>query len=312
MTSPIASGAQCRQHNFANCPAEMRVYSQWVVWKFIERHGDKPTKVLFSPNNGLAASVTNPQSWATYFQAVAAFERGGYDGVGFVLTEHDPYCFIDLDDTSKAANAAELFDRQDRIYRAFRSYAEVSPSGAGLHIITKGSVPRGRKRAQIEVYSSLRYMTMTGNVYRDAPIFDEDVLCKMLWHEMGGATSDDNGFNAPQSQSDIEIIRRALNGANGSKFHSLHIGRWQDHYASRSEADFAYVDMLAYWSQNREQIARLFLASPLGSRSKAYRADYRDRMISRSFDRQLPPVDVEALQAKLAEAIAARRAGGAA
>ena len=310
MTIIDGGGLQYRQHRFANCPAEMRLFAQWVVWKYVERSGDKPTKVLFSPKHGLSASVTNPQSWATYYEAVATYERGGYDGIGFVLTERDPYCFIDLDDTSKFSNFAELFDRQDRIYRAFQSYAELSPSGAGLHIITKGSVEGGRKRAQIEIYSTLRYMTMTGNVYRDAPIFDETVLCRALWHELGGNTSDDSGFNAPQSQPDADIIRRALNSASGSKFHALHTGRWREYYQSQSEADFAYIDMLAFWSRNREQIARLFLASPLGARTKANRVDYRNRMIGRSFDRLPPPVDIEAIQAMLVEAIAAKLLGG--
>lgn len=310
MTSIDGGGLQYRQHSFANCPTEMRLFAQWVVWKYIERSGDKPTKVLFSPKHGLSASVTNPQSWATYYEAVATFECGGYDGIGFVLTERDPYCFIDLDDTSKYSNAAELFDRQDRIYRAFRSYAEVSPSGAGLHIITKGSVESGRRRAQIEIYSSLRYMTMTGNVYRDAPIFDETALCRALWHELGGNTSHDSGFNAPQTAADAEIIRRALNGSNGGKFHALHVGRWQQFYATQSEADFAYIDMLAYWSRNREQIARLFLASPLGGRTKANRVDYRNRMIGRSFDRLPPPVDTSRTVAALEAAIQAKRIGG--
>jgi putative DNA primase/helicase len=42
------------------------------------------------------------------------------------------------------------------------SYAEVSPSGKGVHVIVKGKVAQGRRRNKIEVYSSSRYMTMTG------------------------------------------------------------------------------------------------------------------------------------------------------
>lgn len=128
------------------------------------------------------AKVNDSSTWGSYHDALGALNSGMYSGLGFVLTESDPYGFIDLDDTKGDQGNA---DRQLRIYNEFVSYAERSPSGTGLHIIIKGSIPSGRKRSSIEVYSNLRFMTMTGNVFRNEEIKDYDALFNALWSQMG-------------------------------------------------------------------------------------------------------------------------------
>lgn len=309
MYSIDAGASQARKHKFHLIPQEMKLYRQFVVWKYVKRDDGKPTKVLFSARNGLSASVSNPSSWDSFDNAVKAYEAGEWSGIGFVFTKNDPYAGIDLDD---AEDDAATKAKQDAIYNEFVSYAEVSPSGYGLHIIVRGSVSRGRRNSKIEIYSDERYFTMTGNVYRDAPIADYHALLNARWHEMRNDKPDaPRRADTPQSASDAEIIRRALNAGNGSKFHSLHTGLWRGSYPSQNEADFAYVDMLAFFSRNRAQIDRLFLASPLGARPKAQRRDYRARMIERSFDLLPPPIDTSAITAQIDAAIAAKRAGGA-
>src|SRR4051812_21257600 len=135
----------------------MRQYRQWLVWRYEERQGDRPTKVPYDPRSGFMASVDNPNTWVDFDTAVAAFHANqNYHGIGFVLTEHDPYCFIDLDVTDKA----DILQRQLKIFEAFDTYTERSPSGQGAHLICKAHIIRGRKRSSVEIYSSLRYMTM--------------------------------------------------------------------------------------------------------------------------------------------------------
>lgn len=292
---------------FENIPSEMKFYRQWIVWRLEDQGGPKPTKVPYSPNIvGVKAAVDNPSTWGSFEDALRAYHssNGALSGIGFVLTEADPYAFIDLDDTK---GDQEAFARQQRIFSEFQSYAERSPSGTGLHIICKGKVDRGRKRASIEVYSSLRYMTMTGDVYRDAPIVDCQETLTLLWHQMGGpATIHQYGGNAEQKEDDATVIGRALSAMNGDKFRQLLEGRWEDLYASQSEADFAFVDIVAFYTQNREQIARIFRASPLGLRDKAKRNDYVTYMINKSFDRQLPEVDIEGLKLQFEDMLASK------
>lgn len=63
---------------------------------------------------------------------------------------------------------------------------------------------------------------------------------------------------AEAKESDEEVLARATAAANGQKFADLYAGRWQDYYPSQSEADFALVDIIAFYTQNRAQIARMF------------------------------------------------------
>lgn len=293
--------------DFNNVPQEMRIYPQWVMWRYEDTDSKKPTKVPYSARTGQLASVTDANSWATFDECVYAMNSGWYAGIGFVLTEADPFAFIDLDDTKGDQTA---LDRQIKIYNEFDSYAERSPSGSGLHIIVKGAVPSGRRRSFIEVYSSLRYMTMTGDVYRAAPIKECNELLNILYGQMGQgsvAVAHYAGV-AEAKETDEQVYNRAMAAANGDKFAELFAGKWEGMYASQSEADFALVDIIAFYTQNRAQIARMFRASGLGQRDKAKRDDYVSYMLNKCFDRMLPPVDIDGLKNKLDEAIAAKEA----
>ena len=289
-----------------NIPQEMRIYKQWVCWRFEDADGSKPTKVPYSPLTGKLASVTDPNTWATFEQAAHVLTTTNwYNGIGFVLTEADPFAFIDLDDTKGDQTA---LDRQIKIFNEFDSYAERSPSGSGLHIIVKGALPSGRRRSFIEVYSSARYMTMTGDIYRNAPIKDCGELLNVLWSQMGSGSVAAAVYAgvAEAKETDEEILARATAAANGKKFADLYAGNWQDYYQSQSEADFALVDIVAFYSQNRAQISRIFRASGLGQREKAKRNDYVSYMLNKCFDRMLPPVDIDGLRNQLNEAIEAK------
>ena len=290
-----------------NIPQEMRIFKQWVVWRYEDTDGPKPTKVPYSALNGRLASVTDPATWASFDEVSHALKSSGmYSGIGFVLTEADPFAFIDLDDTKGDQIG---LDRQVKIFNEFDSYAERSPSGNGLHIIVKGSLPSGRRRSHIEVYSSARYMTMTGDIYRNAPIKDCGELLNVLWSQMGSGSVAAAVYAgvAEAKESDEEVIARATAAANGDKFADLFAGRWQDYYPSQSEADFALVDIIAFYTQNRAQISRMFRASGLGQREKGKRVDYVNYMLNKCFDRMLPPVDIDGLRNQLNAVIEAKQ-----
>lgn len=290
-----------------NIPQEMRIYKQWVCWRFEDTDGPKPTKVPYSPLTGKLASVTDPNTWASFEQAAHVLTTTNwYNGIGFVLTEADPFAFIDLDDTKGDQTA---LDRQIKIYNEFDSFAERSPSGSGLHVIVKGALPSGRRRSFIEVYSSARYMTMTGDIYRNAPIRDYNELLNILWGQMGSGSVAAAVYAgvAEATESDQQVIERATAAANGDKFANLYAGRWSDYYQSQSEADFALVDIVAFYSQNRAQIARIFQNSGLGQREKAKRSDYVNYMLNKCFDRMLPPVDIDGLRNQLNAVIEAKQ-----
>ncbi len=278
--------------NFDNIPHELRAYRQFVCWRYEDRQSIKPTKVPYSALTGELASVTNAHTWASFEEAVQS--AAGYDGIGFVLTDNDPFSFIDLDDTEGDAG---MLLRQQEIFQDFHSYAERSPSGNGLHIIVRGTVPSGKRRNKVEIYSSLRYMTMTGDVFRAAPIEDCQAQLYSLWASMdnGSPAAAMYAGTAEQKETDEVVVTRAMHAQNGQKFAALYEGRWEEYYPSQSEADFALVDIVSFYTQCRSQIERIFRKSALGQRAKANRQDYLNYMVNKSFDRMTPPVDHEGL-----------------
>ena len=264
-----------------NIPHELRSFPQWVCWKLEPTDGPKPAKVPYSPRVGKRASVTDPATWASFDEAAAAASK--YDGIGFVLTDADPYSFIDLD----VAEGEQPTPDQWAIYNEFDSYAELSPSGRGVHIVVRGKVPNGKRQGNVEIYPSGRFMTVTGNTVRPGPIADHSAKLQTMWASMGGNASPaaQDAPDAAQTASDGAIIDQARNAANGAKFATLYAGNWQGEYPSQSEADQALINIIGFYSKNREQVARIFRASALGQRDKAKRSDYMNRMLSKAFDR---------------------------
>lgn len=280
---------------YSNIPLELRALKQWVCW----REGKIPYQL-----NGQLANVTEPSTWDTFDACLAALSNPLNLGIGFVFTDSCPYSFIDLDN---AHGDATILATHLKIAREFDSYSEVSPSGMGLHIIVKGKVPAGRRRSKVEIYSSARYATMTGNIHNNTSINNCQAILTQLWEQMGSGPVAQSLYKGDEKETDTddEIIRKAIAAVNGDKFQSLHRGGWQDFYSSQSEADFAYVDIIAFYTQNKNQIERIFRASALGKRDKAKRKDYVSGMINRSFDRMLPNLDFDgfknALELKLAK-----------
>lgn len=309
--------------SFDRIPLELRQRVQWCVWRLETPYGSKPTKIPYNPKTGFNASATDRNTWASFDEAVHACmnSNGRYNGIGFFFAKNDPYCGIDLDD---CGDDAETFARQKAIHEYLNSYSEFSPSGKGLHVIVRASVPHGRKRSHIEIYSQDRYFTFTGNVYHDAPIADRQAEVMEIWSAMSAA-AEPSYYEGDfiERADDATIWQMAADAKNGDLFKRLWEGDWSGYppnadASGSSEADFALVDILAYYTKNRVQIQRMFEASALGKRAKYAKASPGRRstligyMINKSFDTVLPDVDISAITNKVNEALAVPSSAGSA
>jgi putative DNA primase/helicase len=147
-------------------PDELKRRRQWVSWR-LERRNGKPTKVPYDSRTGRYAKSTDSDTWTTFEAAIDALDRSGgaYSGIGFVFSSGDPYTGIDLDhcidgETGEIASWARGWvERLD-------GYAEISPSGRGLHVIVRGKAPRNGKKTiegrTVEIYSNERFFALTG------------------------------------------------------------------------------------------------------------------------------------------------------
>lgn len=282
---------------------ELKQHKNWVVYR-------KADKIPLNPYTGACASTDNPNDWGTFNDAIACCTSENNIGIGFVLQQHLGYAVIDLDDPTKPElklTPEEIdfaHNLHQQIFKAFDSYSERSPSGKGLHIWCKGAIPTGKKNTKrcVEVYSQGRYMTVTGWAHHPVPMREANGLLNKLWEDMGGkqpvptqAVSD-----GPQIMDDFTLCNKAAQGdnGNGQLFVDLYQGNWTPHYSSQSEADISLVNIIAFYTDSKEQTARIFRASALGQRKKAQRDEYLFHetwgIVTKAFDRKGPMIaDIE-------------------
>lgn len=298
-----------------NIPQELKSYPQWVLWKYKPTKSGKPTKPPYSPKTGNLVShhPKDRELWGSYDETVEVFEQGGYEGLGFVLTKNDPFCVIDIDSVKDSDHLAF----QNEIWGKTNSFSESSPSKKGAHIWLKGSIPQGRKRYSTEIYSTLRYITVTGDVIKGVEIIEDQPLIDDVFDKLAPPQKStgcpQKGVTAPPTQTDDMVIDRAMSAFNGAKFRDCWNGDWRTGgYPSPSENDFALVDMIGFYTQDHEQIRRIFLSSPAAQRSKYEKGgEYRiARMVNQAHDRDinaLPPMDCLPMKSNIDSQVEALR-----
>ena len=142
-------------------PTDLKALPRWVVWR--EEGGKKPP---FSAKSHQTINIMQPTAGAPFEVAMAAYQKGNFDGIGFILVG-DGICGVDLDDCviEGVINPAAQSVLQD----LGANYAEFSPSGCGVRAFGfAADLESGAngfvKGVRTEVYSKGRYLTVTGHV----------------------------------------------------------------------------------------------------------------------------------------------------
>jgi len=239
-------------------PPELCSTPQFVGWKLGDtnpetgRRSKVPLDLNAQPGQKNYASTANPSHHVAFEVATEALRRGkfGTQGIGFVFTKDDPYCFIDLDNcilpdgslTPEAADVASLMTG---------TYAETSQSGTGLHYICIAKLSSKVATGAIDIYPHSQYCALTGKVYGGVyPIVDKQHEVEKL------AAMLRRGANPPPSVSnsgsialgDSELLNIAHNATNGALFGSLWRGDTNGHGGDHSRADNALLMLLLYWT----------------------------------------------------------------
>jgi len=168
-----------------NIPAELKQLRRWVCWRYEMREG-KWTKPPIVAGSQEYANSTDEATWRTFDESLAAYHKHPdfYDGIGFSLCEADGFVGIDIDHVRDAATGKlNLWTAKQKenkhwtpsgpleplqIANCLDTYTEVSPSGCGLRIVTRGELPAAIKHGDFEAYKCSRYLTLTGHVLRDS------------------------------------------------------------------------------------------------------------------------------------------------
>lgn len=270
--------------NLDAIPSELKERRNWVLW-VKEKRGEKFTKVLKNARTGKQAESDRPETWSSFEEAVDGLEVfEEYDGIGYVFSADDPYVGIDLD--SCVDEDGHVLEWARDVLDEIDTYAELSPSRRGIHMIARGSLPGGgRRKGPLEIYDQLRYFTITGDHVWDTP-----AEIKPRYEQVRGFY--DRVFPAnvtngavpvqPVDMDDRELIEKARRC--NVRFDRLWQGDWSE-YTSASEGDLALCSHLAWWSGNdRGRIERLFGDSGLVRPKWTSRSDYRERTIEKALE----------------------------
>lgn len=284
-----------------NIPDDLKTLNRWVVWRYEwsddKGKWDKPPSVV--ANGQLRrqrhASSTDPSTWGSFKDACTAYEQGGWDGVGFMLTKTDGFWVLDLDDCVDGHDVAEY---AAEIVRKIDSYTEFSASGTGLHVAGRGALPGTRRRGgvhDIELYENVRYIAMTGQHVANTPstIENRQAEIEALYREQFPEPEETDLqvqkehtlSPAVVAMSDKELLERARNAANGPKVRRLYDEGDIENYPSPSEGDLALCSILAFFAgPDPERIDQLFRKSALCREKWETRPDYRERTIRKAIN----------------------------
>lgn len=259
---------------FEQIPQYLKETASWCCWR-LQIRDDKPTKVPYNPLTGKGAKSNDRSTFARFGQAKMALDMNGYDGLGIGI--FDDLCVIDLDHCIQDGAFSDL---ASEIVEAMDTYAEISPSGDGVHLYFRASNLSYDKEKYyiknpkngIEIYlagATNRFITVTGNAITDVGVNDRTKQLQDILERYMRRNVPQNGTQrraAPilrLNLDDAALVRMAGNAKNGDLFKRLWSGDTTG-YKSSSEADLALCNLLAFWaSKNEAQMDRMFRASGL-------------------------------------------------
>ena len=266
-------------------PISLLEIARWILYVFSCGRKIPLGPRTLRPSNG-------PDAYADYqfvanrlTDARASVDEAGtrLDGLGFRFAwdATAPFGFIDLDHC-RDPQTGEIEPWALAIISRLNSYTEVSPSGAGLHIFVRTQQPPegGCRKGRIEIYTRLRWATITGQHVDGTPVDLEDRTHELLalHQEIFGAAEAPAPLPpaSPKTTSpltDAELLHLAKTAANGRRFCELFSGPVPP--GDRSRLDFELNCKLMFWfGHDFERVDRLFRQSAL-MRPKWWRADYR-------------------------------------
>ncbi|MFJ7848148.1 phage/plasmid primase, P4 family [Peribacillus sp. NPDC097224] len=240
---------------YKNIPEEMKRRKQWVCYKATLR-GSKITKVPVNPINGTPINSNREDNWLDFEQAIHYTGNHVVTGIGFVFTDKDDFVGIDIDACVDESGKFNQVSEEILCQFEGRAYAEYSPSGQGIHLITKGIKETNRSKNSeygLEIYQNKRYFTVTGNMldgFSDIQWSTDKInsICK-IFLEKGEEEEPVMLSNDREEKTDEDLLEIMFRSRNGHRLRSLYDGDWQDYYSSQSEADLAFCNALAFFTQ---------------------------------------------------------------
>lgn len=200
-------------------PAELLPLS-WCCFRFKwDGHRWKKPPYSTRDDSKIGATAEYETDFRPFADAVVGAARHKHDGVGLVFRDQG-YVGIDFDDC-RDPNTGEIHPEVVNWLRWFSAtYAEVSVSGTGVHVICKGKIPRtttptplpNAKGITIEIYSNNRYFTATGLLLKEhqLQVSDCQVSVDKLRAHVDKKTASGSASDAKNKKQNMSPLSRML------------------------------------------------------------------------------------------------------
>lgn len=256
---------------FALFPKELKQMPNWVIWKRMPRNNGKTAKVPYCPATKKPAKSNDPSTWSSFEQALENCQ-GFFNGIGFMFPLDGSIVGIDVDNKK----GGSIFESRTytpemlTVLGTVNSYAEISPSGKGIHVFIKAHIPKGEMNKPTnatEIYQKGRFFTVTGwqipktpndlqsqqtqldNLYKRLnPTGDKSQNTRLNpIHQKNPAAQGNNTYPVTSNT----IFQRARNDA---KFNALFAGNLFTYGDDQSRADLGLCLKLAFYTQGNGQL----------------------------------------------------------
>lgn len=285
---------------------ELKEYKQFIVWKYKSDDKGNKTKVPFSAlGTSTGTNEKYRNTWTTYNKAKENVSK--YDGIGLIFD--NGICGIDIDKRSLDDEVTK------EILTMFDTYAEISPSKNGLHILFKADISKipttdnGTKldykyyqknpHNGIECYIdglTNRYFTFTEDTLADKPINDcteqllnflDKYMLKSKWKPQKVKNISKSKSIITDFKPDSEYLKIGLE--KDKVLQKLWNSTPSGSNGNESETDLALCNKLAYWcNKDFNAIDTAFKSSPYylakdeNHKQKWNRQDYKSSTINNS------------------------------
>ena len=254
-----------------NIPAELKAHKNWCVWTPRYRDNGKIKKQPLTPNTLHAAQTNCPLTWGTFEEAIAARDRSDVFPLGIEYILDGRLVGVDLDECLRPDGTLEEYAA--RAIERLNTYTELSPSGKGIRMIYRGTIPENCRRSNpdVEVYN-YHAVTLTGDIYGDLkPIrewqHDLDELMTQFFPDKMNPYRTWQPSQQPaicpnyEPEDDDEVTARKLCG--DPERAALWYGDSSIYGGDVSRGDAALIRHIAYWSNSTDpaDLDRLFRKS---------------------------------------------------
>lgn len=222
------------------------------------------------------ASCDDPNTWMSYDDAITLLKSSRkYKGLSIALspepTQEGEKTLIGVDlDKAILLNGSINPEKLEEI-KSFHTYAEFSPTvnEGGLRAFCYGSFPinEGVHTGNTEIYQYGKFLTITGHKLNDAPATIEEAQEAIINFRTKyfKPLSEVEGSNLPVTSikfTDEELLSKLISYELSEQFKTLFyegIKEGEDH----STQDLKFCKLLVFWTQDIEQIDRIFRQSAL-------------------------------------------------